>query len=136
MLSVRLPDRIAARLAAFSLVGVANTLIGVGAILVAGVLGASPMLANILGYAVGLAVSFALNSQVTFQTRRIDRSTVVRFLAAFVVAFMLNLAVVKVVTELATTHTLLASLAGTPLYMTVFYLLCEYWVFQRSRDGN
>lgn len=118
-------------MAAFSLVGVANGVVGIGVIVLAGLLGAGAVVANVLGYAAGLVVSFGLNSRVTFQTRRSDRATVVRFLVAFGVAFMANLAVVKPVADRVAGHRLLVSLSGTPLYVVVFYLLCEYWVFRR-----
>jgi putative flippase GtrA len=133
---VRLPDRLAGRMAAFSLVGVANGVVGIVVIMVAGLLGAGPVLANVLGYGAGLVVSFTLNSRVTFHARAVDRSTVLRFLAAFAMAFAVNLVVVKVVTDAVGTHKLLGSLAGTPLYVAIFYLSCEHWVFRhRSKPG-
>jgi putative flippase GtrA len=133
---VRLPDKLAVRAAAFSLVGVANGLVGIAIIMVAGLLGAGPMLANVLGYGAGLLVSFTLNSRVTFHSRTVDRHTVKRFLLAFGVAFAINLLVVKAVAGVFTTHKLLTSLAGTPLYVVAFYLLCEYWVFRRHPSGT
>ena len=132
---VRLPDKLAVRAAAFSLVGVANGIVGIAIIVLAGLLGAGPLLANLLGYGAGLLVSFTLNSRVTFHSRAVDRHTVMRFLSAFGVAFAINLLAVKVVADLFTTHRLLTSLAGTPLYVVAFYLLCEYWVFRRHPSG-
>lgn len=134
MSSARLPDKLIVRAAAFSLVGVANSIVGIAVIVVAGLLGAGPMLANALGYGAGLVVSFALNSRLTFGRRAVNRFTVIRFLVAFVVAFAANLVVVKVVTELVASHGLLTSLAGTPLYVVIFYVLCEYWVFRHATD--
>lgn len=131
---VQLPDKLAARAAAFSLVGVANGVAGIAVIVIVGLLGAKPMLANVLGYAAGLLVSFTLNSRVTFHARAVNRFTVVRFLTAFALAFALNLAAVKAATDLFPGHGLLTSLAGTPLYVVVFYLLCEYWVFRHAPD--
>lgn len=136
MSSARLSDRIIARVAAFSLVGAANGIVGVGVILTTGLLGAKPILANVLGYAAGLLVSFVLNSKLTFRSRLVDRGTLARFLVTFVVAFAANLAMVKVTTDLTASHKLLTSLAGTPIYVGVFYLLCEFWVFQHHPDGN
>lgn len=126
----QLPDKIHARIAAFSLVGVANTVVGVCIILVARVLGANAILANILGYGAGLTVSFTLNSRITFQKRSVNRYTIVRFLVAFAVAFLLNIAVVAAVADVMKQHGYLASLAGVPLFTIAFYLLCEYWVFR------
>lgn len=130
MSSMRLPDKILARVAAFSIVGVANTIVGVGVIVLASLIGAGPILANVLGYGAGLVISFTLNSRFTFQRRRVDRFTVMRFLGAFAIAFCVNLAVVIAAKDLLDWHGLLASLAGAPFYVALFYLLCECWVFR------
>lgn len=127
----QLPDRIAARMAAFSLVGVANGVVGIAVIVIAGFFGAGAVFANVLGYGAGLLVSFTLNSRLTFRARRLDGYTVLRFLAAFAIAFAVNIAVVKGATVFYGAHKLLASVAGTPFYVVIFYLLCEYWVFRR-----
>lgn len=133
---MRLPDRIAARVAAFSLVGVANSGVGIGVIVIASLADTGPILANVLGYGAGLLASFTLNSRVTFHARAVDRYTVMRFLCAFAAAFAVNLAAVRIAERLLDTHRLLASLAGTPLYIVTFYLLCEYWVFRPHQDAD
>lgn len=132
----QLPDKLHARMAAFSLVGVANTIAGVSVIAIAHVLGASPVLANVFGYGTGLLVSFSLNSRITFQRRIVDRYTVARFLGAFIAAFLVNMAVVLAVTDVLMKRGLLASLAGVPLYTIVFYVLCEYWVFRHPHPDS
>lgn len=129
----QLPDRLAARAASFSLIGVANGLVGIGVIVIAGLLGADPIAANVAGYAAGLVVSFTLNSRITFRDRTRDVACIARFLAAFGLAFAANLAVVAAVARFTPVQGILASLAGTPLYVVVFYLLCEYWVFRRPQ---
>lgn len=133
---MRLPDRVAARAAAFSLVGVANSVVGVSLIVISGLLGAGPVLANVLGYGVGLLVSFTLNSRVTFGTRPVDRYTVLRFFASFGLGFSINIAAVILATRIFHLHKLLGSLVGTPLYFATFYLLCECWVFRRQSKLN
>lgn len=88
-------------------------------------------------------MSFFLNSRITFRKRRVNRYTMIRFLGAFVVAFLINLAIVLMVTDIWMKQGLLASLSGVPLYTIVFYMLCEYWVFRHphpivhgSRDSS
>lgn len=127
----QLPDRLIARAAAFSLVGMANGVVGIAVIVVAGLVDIGPLLANVLGYLVGLLVSFTLNSRITFGTRGTSQANLVRFLLAFLVAFVVNLVVVKIATSLIEGYRLLTSLAGTPLYVVIFFMLCEYWVFRR-----
>lgn len=130
MLSMRLPDKIYARMGAFSLVGVANTLAGVTVIVVAGLLGANAILANVLGYGTGLVISFTLNSRFTFHGSIVNRFTVLRFLGAFASSFLVNLGAVYFTTAILEYHGLGASLAGVPLFTGIFYVLCEYWVFR------
>lgn len=114
----------------FSVVGVVNTLVGFGAIAGASLLGASPLAANVLGYAVGLVVSYTLNSRYTFKRREAGVATVLRYLAAFGGAFGLNIVVVLCASSLDIPR-VAASVAGVPVYMVVFFLTCRYWVFTR-----
>ncbi|TAN03678.1 MAG: GtrA family protein [Rhodanobacteraceae bacterium] len=125
-----LPDKIAARFAAYSVAGVANTIVGVSAILVAGALGTSAILANVIGYGLGLIVSFTLNSRITFRGRKVDLKTVLRFLVGFGIAFAVNIGIVTAATDWRHLPKSIASLTGTPVYVVLFFLLCEYWVFR------
>lgn len=131
-----LPDRIAARFAAYSVAGVANAIVGVSSILIAGALGAGAVLANVIGYGLGLVVSFSLNSRITFRGRKVDLATVSRFLAGFGVAFAANVGVVAAASDWTRLPKPVSSLAGTPLYVVLFFLLCEHWVFRRAPAAN
>lgn len=133
--SKRLPDKVYARMGAFSLVGIANTIAGVSVVIIAGLLGSGPILSNVFGNSTGLIMSFVLNSRFTFQDRVINRFTLLRFLCAFAIAFAVNIGTVYIVTSILTYSGLLASLSGAPLFTGIFYVLCEYWVFQRKKQG-
>lgn len=134
MLSMRLRDRLAARIAAFSIIGVINGIVGLGTIAVMVLAGASPTLANVVGYGLGLIASFALNSSITFRARRTGFQTVAKFLGAFAIAFALNLLTVRFGEQHFGEHRLFASFIGTPAYVIAFYLLCEFWVFRRAEN--
>jgi len=127
---MQLHERLPGRMAAFSLAGLANTVVGVGLIVLCGMQGLGPIPSNIIGYAGGLLLSFTLNSRITFRNRSRDKRTIARFLGAFAVAFALNLAIVAWLTSWLTLPPVLVSLSGTPAYMVCFFLLCEKWVFQ------
>lgn len=128
---LNLPDRIAARFAAYSVAGVANAIVGVSAILIAGALGTSAVLANLIGYGLGLIVSFTLNSRITFRGRKVDWVTALRFLAGFGIAFGVNIGVVMGAEHIPGLPKSITSLAGTPAYVVLFFLICEHWVFRR-----
>ena len=122
-------DNLLLRLGTFSLTGLLNTGIGFLVILCGGLLGLSPLIANALGYAVGLIISFTLNSTLTFRGRERNQSTVIRFLVAFAFSYSANVLTVLVVTRLLPLHHLISSLVGLPVYTLVFFTLCETWVY-------
>lgn len=117
----------------FSIVGVANTAVGAAVIAGAALLGASPMVANVVGYAIGLLVSYVLNSRYTFGHRGGGRSHLPRYMVAFLVAFAANLTAVAAAVALGLPAAL-ASVAGVPVYVVLFFLLCQFWVFGKRPD--
>jgi putative flippase GtrA len=127
-----LRERLAGRLAAFSLAGVANALIGLSVIVLCGMLGLGALTSNVIGYGFGLVVSFTLNSRVTFRDRPNDRYTISRFIVAFGIAFAANLVIVSLATHYLALDHRITSLAGTPVYTVAFFVLCESWVFRAN----
>ena len=88
-------------LLSFGVVGAFNTLIGFLAIVVLTEgAGWSPVIANMSGFAIGLVVSFSLNKRFTYGRRRAAAGAPFRFIAAFAVAYGLNLAVLILATDL------------------------------------
>lgn len=111
----------------FGLVGIANTAVGYGTILVLMAANIGPVVANIGGYALGLCCSYILNSRVTFANRRAGGGRVLRFLAVFAICWLLNLAVLT----LTLTHlpAALAQLAAMVAYTALFFFLSRAFVF-------
>ena len=76
-------------------VGVINTIVGLGIILLLSELaGIHYMLANFIGYAVGLCLGFWLHKSVTFKAtsgQSDTRQQMIRFLAVFVIAYTVQL---------------------------------------------
>ena len=115
----------------FLSVGVVNTLVGLTIIYLARFgLGASDVAANLLGYGVGLVISFALNRRWTFQHDGRVLPAKLRFLAAFAVAYGANLACVLALTRGLGVTSALAHPAGIPVYTVIFYFLSRYFVFR------
>lgn len=113
-------DRSALR---FGVVGVANTLTGLLVIYAAkwlGGLGDVP--ANLLGYTVGVLLSFTLNSRWSFGYRGRILPAFVRFLAVLGVAYLANLAVVLACLRALRLDSYLAQAAGVVPYTVLFYL--------------
>ena len=113
--------------ARFLSVGALNTLLGYSIIFFAMyALNFSPEASNLLGYSVGLVVSFLLSKSFTFRSSGAASSELIRFLLVFAIAYAINLA------ELSFLVRVLAWHAGiSQLLAGVFYVLCSYFLKKR-----
>lgn len=114
----------------FGLAGTVNTLLGLAVIYLAKfAFAAGDVPANLLGYAVGLGCSFALNRNWTFRHRGPLRPALARFLTVQGIAYCLNLASVLALLQ-AGLNGYLAQAAGVPVYVVTGYLGCRHWAFR------
>lgn len=115
----------------FVIVGVLNTLVGLAVIYGCKYfLGMGDVAANIIGYAVGLTVSFVLNSSWTFEYSGPKLAAAGRFLVVFAISYGVNLATVMGLIHLAGVNSYLAQAAGMPVYTICFYLLSRVYAFR------
>jgi len=120
--------------ARFALVGVFNTVVGLSFIFAAkALLGWGDLAANAGGYAVGLVASFALNRTWTFRDRGRISPALLRFLAAFLLAYLANLATVFALRDLAHVDSYVAQAAGVVPYTILFFLASRAFVFLDRR---
>jgi putative flippase GtrA len=113
----------------FGFVGAANTLATLSVIWGLLLASVDVRLANFVGYAVGMSISFTLNRAWTFSCKdRARAAEVVRFLFASGVAYLCNLGLVSVTIGLGVSP-YLAQLVGIPAYTICFYLMSRYFVF-------
>jgi putative flippase GtrA len=112
----------------YLLVGGLNTAISAVIIFIVQAAGARPVAANIVGYALGVALSFALNSRFTFRTAATRRSAM-RFLIVVLVSYLANLATMLSVLRL--THApYVAQLCGIPVYVIVGFIGNKFWAMR------
>ena len=117
----------------FLLTGVANTALGLLVIIAcAQWLGWSPYAANAAGYAAGLALGFLLNRGWTFGDRQKVAATAPRYVLAFAISYATNLAVLAVSLQMLGFPTVVAQSLALSSYTLMFFLLCRYFVFERS----
>ena len=117
----------------FGLVGVVNTAVGfLTIVLMMNLVGLGPVRANMVGYGVGLLVSFILNKRYTFASKKGKaRQQFTSFLAVFAVAYTVNLIVL---TALATqTWPMVAQAVAMAAYTLTFFFLARVFVFS---DGS
>lgn len=116
-------------------VGALNTLIGLSTIWGLMLLGVSAVPANFGGYAVGLMVAFFLNREWTFGATAQPWQTV-RYIAAFAVAYGLNLAVLTAGLVLFEAQMFLVQIPAMASYTVCFFLLTKYFVFAPREQGH
>jgi putative flippase GtrA len=130
-------DSLPLQLARFLVVGVLNTAVGLSVIFAAkALLGWNDFAANATGYAVGLATSFLLNRAWTFGDRGRISPALIRFLAAFALAYLANLATVFALRDLAAVDSYVAQAAGVVPYTILFFVASRAFVFLEQRPAK
>ncbi|HEY5718670.1 MAG TPA: GtrA family protein [Motiliproteus sp.] len=132
-----MPDRfsltLTKQLLRFLTVGLANSLFGLVLIFAAMYWGGlSKELANGLGYAGALILSYLLNKSFTFAHRGAYLTTAWRFGLVIVLAYLANLATVILAAEQLGVNAYLAQVLGIPPYTLVTFFGCRAYVFKRG----
>lgn len=118
----------------FAAVGVVNTAVGYAVIYLCMLgMGWSPIASNVAGYAVGLCCSFLLNRRLTFRSQGAAHREAMRFLLAFVVAYLVNLAVLIASIGQLSIDPVWAQLVAGVAYTGVFFVLSKLYVFAARR---
>jgi putative flippase GtrA len=118
----------------FGFVGLLNTALTLMVIYALMSIHANPYLANAVGYACGMAMSFTLNRRWTFRSsQRPSLSLVGRFLVAMGCAYLANLATLHASIS-AGASPYISQLLGMPVYTLCFFLVSKFFVFRKSGD--
>jgi putative flippase GtrA len=115
-------------------VGALNTLVGLSVIWGLMLLGVPPVPANLGGYVVGLVIAFFLNRAWTFRATA-QAWQGLRYIAAFGLAYGLNLAILTAGLALFDAQGFVAQLPALAAYTASFFVLCKYYVFAPARKG-
>jgi putative flippase GtrA len=114
--------------------GVANTVAGFAVIFTLTASGIAPVTANACGYAVGLMLGFVLSRNFVFRSNGHLVTDSVRYLAAFLVSFLINLAVLKFALNGLHLNELFAQVLATVAYTISMYGLARHIVFNGSGE--
>ncbi|PAF51689.1 hypothetical protein BKH43_00145 [Helicobacter sp. 13S00401-1] len=109
----------------YLVVGVINTIVGFGLIFLLTYLKVNPYIANIVGYVVGIVVSYLLNSFFTFK----KKANFFMFVISMGVAWLANIIMLKVALELSVNVYIAQILAGI-VYVIVGFGLSKIVVFK------
>lgn len=113
--------------------GVLNTLVGFSVIFALMGLGASPLIANVGGYAVGFMLGFVVSKNFVFKSngKFVDES--LRYLIAFCICFIFNLLTLVVVLSALNVGAAIAQIMAASVYTGSMYLLTRWYVFRSVR---
>ena len=121
----------------FGIVGLVNTAIGLTAIYaVIFFFNANPALANAIGYALGLAVSFALNRFWTFGDSQSLKKVLPRYLLIATISYLMNLTVVLFGAYYFGVGPYLVQLFGIGVYAVTMFLGCRLFVFKPTTHSD
>jgi putative flippase GtrA len=128
-----------ARFFRFGLVGVANTLVGLGIIVMLDLgLHVRPAIANAAGYAAGIALSFVLSRGFVFRSGRSALTAVPRFFVSAATAFALNQAALATASYFLGSDPafrLAAQICGMGVYTLTLFALGRFWIFREEDRG-
>jgi len=114
----------------FAAVGVVNTALGYAVIFACMYLaGLGAVTSNVIGYAVGLIVSYLLNRSFTFRSAAPPRREIIRFVAIFLLAYLANLAALVLLIRHAGMHEGAAQVIAGVVYFALSFVLNKYYVF-------
>ncbi len=88
--------------------------------------------ANIIGYSLGIFVSFVLNSSLTFGYQGEKIGALAKFFAVSFIAYLLNLTIVLISINYLEFNSYVAQAMGIPPYTLTSFFASKYFVF-RSR---
>ena len=123
--------------AKFLVVGAANTVVGLLIIYLSKwLLAFGDVQANISGYLIGLCVSFVLNRGWTFAYRGAVIPALMRFLATFLAAYLVNLVTVLAAIRMFQVDAYVAQALSIVPYTVVFYLGGRYFAFRSAHNTD
>ena len=96
-------------------------------------LGLSPRISNVLGYAVGLATSYALNRVYTFRSRNAKGPEMLRFAAIFAIAFAANFFALTLLLQVSRLPAGVSQVVAGAVYVVASYLMSRRFVFAPAK---
>jgi putative flippase GtrA len=113
--------------------GLVNTAVGFFVIGLAMIFGLSPIMSNITGYAVGFFFGFILSKRFVFRSDGRYVTESFRYVIAFVVSFVLNLIVLRIMTTQLGFNAIVSQLVATATYTVLMFALTRFFVFRLDK---
>ncbi|MBA1419956.1 MAG: GtrA family protein [Epsilonproteobacteria bacterium] len=115
----------------YNLVGLINTVVGFGLIMLLMYMGINAVLSNAIGYGIGAILSYFLNKHYTFTYKNDSMRVAIKFFAVLGVAYLLNYMVLM--TLLATINPYIAQAVSAVVYTLSAFIMMKFLVFRNLK---
>ena len=116
--------------------GVVNTIVGFTFIFFAMAMGFSPIVSNVAGYIVGFTLGFVLSKKFVFRSNGHFVAESVRYLIAFVIAFLFNLLVLRLSLVYLNYNVLASQASAAVAYTLLMFILTRFYVFSSPGEKS
>ena len=128
---MKIPTKWKTLLLKYSAAGLVNSVVAYAVIFSSMLCGVSATLSNVLGYSVGLILSYLQFRFFVFQSKNHTGREVARFLLGFAVAFLANLSVLRMLLSNGW-NPFLSQIASCAVYVIVGFIINSKFVFSRK----
>jgi len=117
-------------------IGVINTIIGYGLIFALMFFGIDPFLSNVIGYAVGITVSYILNKNFNFRSEKSTRETFPKFVGVLLTAYVINLVILFICLRALHLNKYISQLVAGCFYTLFGFLGNRYITFVEEKQND
>jgi putative flippase GtrA len=114
----------------YLLVGIINTIVGYGIIFFLMFVGVSPEVSNIVGYAVGISVSYVLNKIYTFQSKAHPKKEFPKFVLSLLASYTLNFLTLVLCIHILKINPYISQIISGAVYTLSGFVFLKYFAFR------
>lgn len=114
----------------YAVAGVFNTFVGLGVIWGVTMIGVTPIIANLIGYAVGLAFGFLNSRRFVFRSEGHFGSEAIRYITAFVTCYLINIVTLQLSMRLFALDVFISQGLAVFSYIVSMYLASRLYIFR------
>ena len=114
----------------YLLVGIINTIVGYGIIFFLMFVGVSPEISNIVGYAVGISVSYVLNKIYTFQSKAHPKKEFPKFVLSLLASYTLNFLTLVLCIHILKINPYISQIISGAVYTISGFVFLKYFAFK------
>ncbi|MGC8503143.1 GtrA family protein, partial [Desulfurella sp.] len=96
-------------------------------------IGTSPEISNLIGYSIGICVSYVLNKIYTFQSKAHPKKEFPKFVASLLIAYGLNFLTLVFCIRVIHINAYVSQIISGAVYTLSGFLLAKYFAFRKER---